>query len=43
LCGSPVVFVFLQTEFPGPDLEAPICPECNALALAFIDAEAVVV
>lgn len=41
LCGSPVVFVFLQTEFPGPDLEAPICPECNSLALAYIDAEAV--
>jgi hypothetical protein len=38
-----VVFVFLQTEFPGPDLEAPICPECNALALADATAEAAVV
>ena len=30
---APVVFVFLETEFPGPDLEAPICSECADLAL----------
>ncbi len=34
LCGAPVVFVFLQTEFPGPDLDAAICPRCHDLALA---------
>ncbi len=34
LCGAPVVFVFLQTEFPGPDLEVPICPKCDEMAMA---------
>jgi hypothetical protein len=33
LCGAPVVFVFLETEFPGPDLDAPICADCANLAL----------
>jgi hypothetical protein len=28
LCGAPVVFVFLEVEFPGPDPEATICPAC---------------
>jgi hypothetical protein len=43
LCGAPVVFVFLETEFPGPDLEAPICPDCSDLALAEAQADAAVV
>lgn len=43
LCGAPVVFVFLETEFPGPDLEAEICRDCSHLALDEIaDAAAVV-
>ena len=36
LCGAPVVFVFLEAEFPavpGPDLEASICSNCANLAL----------
>lgn len=40
LCGAPVVFVFLQTAFPGPDLEAPVCPECSTLAIRQARAEA---
>jgi hypothetical protein len=43
LCGAPVVFVFLETEFPGPDLEAAICPECSSLALDAAQSETVVV
>jgi hypothetical protein len=43
LCGAPVVFVFLETEFPGPDLEADICRDCSHLALDEIAAEAAVV
>jgi len=43
LCGAPVVFVFLETDFPGPDLEAPICSECAVLALDQEPADAVVV
>jgi hypothetical protein len=34
LCGSPVVFVFLESEFPGGELDAVICDECRELALA---------
>ncbi|HEX4019481.1 MAG TPA: hypothetical protein VHX15_22310 [Frankiaceae bacterium] len=43
LCGAPVVFVFLETEFPGPDLEAPICTDCASLALAAAEAGVAVV
>ena len=32
LCGAPVVFVFLEVEFPGPDPEANVCAECMELA-----------
>lgn len=32
LCGAPVVFVFLEVEFPGPDPESHVCPVCLALA-----------
>jgi hypothetical protein len=32
LCGAPVVFVFLEVQFPGPDPEAHVCPECLELA-----------
>jgi hypothetical protein len=32
LCGAPVVFVFLEVEFPGTDQEAHICEECLELA-----------
>jgi hypothetical protein len=32
LCGAPIVFVFLEVEFPGPDPEANICPACLDLA-----------
>jgi hypothetical protein len=28
LCGAPVVFVFLEVQFPGPDPEANVCPAC---------------
>jgi hypothetical protein len=42
LCGAPVVFVFLETEFPGPDLEVPICPQCHALAMAATAADSAV-
>jgi hypothetical protein len=42
LCGAPVVFVFLETEFPGPDAEAPICADCSNLALAEMPADAAV-
>lgn len=41
LCGAPVVFVFLQTPFPGPDIEAPICPDCNVKSLVEAEAAAV--
>jgi hypothetical protein len=42
LCGAPVVFVFLETEFPGPDAEAPICPDCSAMAVEAAEANAAV-
>jgi hypothetical protein len=32
LCGAPVVFVFLEIEFPGSDPEANVCPACLELA-----------
>jgi hypothetical protein len=32
LCGAPVVFVFLEVEFPGPDPEAHVCADCLELA-----------
>jgi hypothetical protein len=43
LCGAPVVYVFLETEFPGPDPEAPICSDCANLALDEAPADTVVV
>jgi hypothetical protein len=43
LCGAPVVFVFLETDFPGPDADAPICPDCSTLALDELEAPAAVV
>jgi hypothetical protein len=43
LCGAPVVFVFLETEFPGPDLEAPICSDCSRMAVDEARADAAVV
>jgi hypothetical protein len=42
LCGAPVVFVFLEAEFPGADAEAPICADCSQLALAELPADAAV-
>ena len=42
LCGAPVVFVFLEAEFPGPDAEAAICPDCSAMALDELEAGVVV-
>jgi hypothetical protein len=42
LCGAPVVFVFLEAEFPGPDAEAAICPDCSTMALDELEAGAAV-
>ncbi len=43
LCGAPVVFVFLETEFPGPDPEAAICSDCSNLAMDEARTDAAVV
>ena len=32
LCGAPVTYIFFDVAFPVPDLTAPVCPECTALA-----------
>jgi hypothetical protein len=32
LCGAPVVFVFLEVEFPGPDPDASVCAACLELS-----------
>ena len=39
LCGAPVVFVFLEVEFPGTDPEANVCQECLQLAQLQVAAE----
>jgi hypothetical protein len=39
LCGAPVVFVFLEVDFPGPDPEASVCPFCTQLAQLQVAAE----